>query len=121
MRYLLREQAALHLHARNVAGIELILQKFLDYPRVDRIAAGKDIHGRVTVFRPRVDRYVRLRNDHSTADAVRTKGVECVCNNGCTRQAYPFEKNLADTLLTVEDVPITVVELDQNLSSKCLH
>jgi hypothetical protein len=88
---------------------------------LDDVSAREDVHGRVSVFRPGVDREMRFRDNHDPADA---EGIEFmkrhVDNRGPARTSGT-DQDILDDVHFLQRVWVTTVEFDQQVSAQSVQ
>jgi len=78
------QDAALYLHDRCIRGSEVFLQVFECFVAVYTVAAGKNIQGTISVFRPGVQRKMGFGHYHYSGNAVGGELVEEWLDDGGT-------------------------------------
>jgi len=85
---------------------------------IQRAAAGEDVHGREPVFRPRMNRDVRFRNDDDAADAVRAEVVKDFGDDGPVSRAHGIEQQWAKSVRVLKQRRLTTMEFEKRVESE---
>src|SRR5690606_12399943 len=112
------EDPALDFGRRGVLRFEASNEVVTGLPRIDRLAAGKDINRCETDLWPRVDREMRLGDHHDAADALRTKLVKRDLPHLGARLQSGLDHDPLHRLPVVEQLRVTSKGLAQNVAAK---
>src|SRR6267142_1162813 len=115
------EHAPLHLDDRGAFGRELLDQVVGGDLRLEDLAAGEDVHGRVPILRPRVDRQVGFCDDDDSADAERVELVEDDVDDGRLGPLRSLDQGPLDRLKAVDGVRVAIEHLEQKVSSQSVQ
>jgi len=93
--------------------LESILEEFDCSAYLDGASAIEQVHSRVAVLGPGVNRVVRLLNDHRTAHSIRLEFLKAVGNDSCFGDICGGDHRLAKGVMLLQGTTIASKEFDE--------
>ena len=103
------------------AGAELLDEVVGGHLRLERLAAGEDVHGGVPVLGPGVDREVGLGDDDHAADPERVELVKDDVDDGRLSPLGGLDHRALHGLKAVDGLRVAVEQLEQQVTPQSLH
>jgi hypothetical protein len=112
------KHAALHFDRGHIFRLKFLGGKRIRSPGINFGAARKNVEGSEIIFRPGMNRQMRLGNDDHAGDPVRVKRMEDDIHDPRMRMFGRFHHDGFNFMNIVQDFGIAMVKFDQKMSSK---